>query len=66
MFTADVLIHQGQQVTLIATVGGLQVRATGKALANGSAGARLRVQNLSSLKVVEGVVENEDVIRVAP
>jgi flagella basal body P-ring formation protein FlgA len=66
MFTADVLVRQGQQVTLVATVGGLQVRATGKALSNGSAGARLRVQNLSSLRVVEGVVENEDVIRVVP
>jgi flagellar basal body P-ring formation protein FlgA len=65
MFTADVLIHQGQEVTLVATVGGLQVRARGRAMANGSAGARLRVQNLSSLKVVEGVVENEDVIHVA-
>jgi flagella basal body P-ring formation protein FlgA len=65
MFTPDMLVHQGQEVTLVATVGGLQVRARGKALANGSAGARLRVQNLSSLKVVEGVVENEDVVRVA-
>jgi len=65
MFTPDMLIHQGQEVTLVATVGGLQVRARGRALANGSAGARLRVQNLSSLKVVEGVVEDEDVIRVA-
>jgi flagellar basal body P-ring formation protein FlgA len=65
MFTADVLIHQGQEVTLIAMIGGLQVRARGRAMANGAAGARLRVQNLSSLKVVEGVVENEDVIRVA-
>jgi flagella basal body P-ring formation protein FlgA len=65
MFTADMLIHQGQEVTLVAMVGGLQVRARGRAMANGAAGARLRVQNLSSLKVVEGVVENEDVIRVA-
>lgn len=65
MFTPDLLIHQGQEVSLVATVGGLQVRARGRALANGSAGARLRVQNLSSLKVVEGVVEDEDVIRVA-
>jgi flagella basal body P-ring formation protein FlgA len=65
MFTPDMLIHQGQEVTLVATLGGLQVRARGRALANGSAGARLRVQNLSSLKVVEGVVEDEDVIRVA-
>jgi flagellar basal body P-ring formation protein FlgA len=65
MFTPDMLVHQGQEVTLVATLGGLQVRARGKALANGSAGARLRVQNLSSLKVVEGVVENEDVVRVA-
>jgi flagellar basal body P-ring formation protein FlgA len=65
MLKPDVLIHHGQDVTLIASAGGIEVRAAGRALADGTAGARVKVQNLSSLKVVEGVVEGPDRVRVA-
>jgi flagella basal body P-ring formation protein FlgA len=41
------------------------VRAAGRALADAAGGTRLKVQNLSSLKVVEGVVEGPDLVRVA-
>ena len=64
MLRPDVLVHRGQEVTLIAAAGGLQVRASGRALADGEAGARLKVQNLTSQRVVEGVVESADVVRV--
>lgn len=71
VLTADVLVpdyvvRRGQQVTLLASVGGVQVRMAGRALADGREGARLKAQNLSSLTVVEGVVEGEGVIRVSP
>ncbi|HVW67827.1 MAG TPA: flagellar basal body P-ring formation chaperone FlgA [Steroidobacteraceae bacterium] len=65
MFTPDVIIHHGQDVTLLASAGGIEVRAAGRALADGTSGARLKVQNLSSLKVVEGVVAGPDLVRVA-
>ena len=65
MFNADVVVHRGQDVTLVASSGTFEVRATGRALADAPAGARLRVQNLSSMKVVEGMVESSDVVRVA-
>jgi len=65
MFTADLVIHHGQDVTLVASGGGIEVRAAGRALADAAGGARLKVQNLSSLKVVEGVVEGPDLVRVA-
>lgn len=65
MFTPDVVIHHGQDVTLLASAGGIEVRAAGRALADGASGARLKVQNLSSLKVVEGVVAGPDLVRVA-
>jgi flagella basal body P-ring formation protein FlgA len=65
MFNADVLVHRGQDITLIASSGSFEVRASGRALADAPAGARLRVQNLSSMKVVEGNVESSDVVRVA-
>jgi len=60
------LIHRGQSVTLKAAVGGIEVRAQGRALADATVHQRLRVQNLESLKVVEGVAESDSVVRVNP
>lgn len=60
----DVLVKRGQQVVLLATVGGIEVRANGVALTDGSASGRVRVQNATSLKVVEGTVDKEGVVRV--
>jgi flagellar basal body P-ring formation protein FlgA len=65
MFQPDLVIRHGQEVTLVAAGGGIEVRAAGRALADAAGGTRLKVQNLSSLKVVEGVVEGPDLVRVA-
>jgi flagella basal body P-ring formation protein FlgA len=65
MFAADLLVHHGQDVTLLAASGGFEVRAMGRALQDAPAGARLKVQNLSSMKVVEGIAESADTVRVA-
>jgi flagella basal body P-ring formation protein FlgA len=65
MFKPDLVIKHGQEVTLVAAAGGIEVRAAGRALADAAGGTRLKVQNLSSLKVVEGVVEGPDLVRVA-
>ena len=65
MFKPDLVIRHGQEVTLVAAAGGIEVRATGRALADAAGGTRLKVQNLSSLKVVEGVVEGPDLVRVS-
>jgi flagella basal body P-ring formation protein FlgA len=59
-----VLVQRGQRVTLIASSGDIEIRAQGQALGEGSAQDRIRVQNVSSLKVVEGVVENAGTVRV--
>jgi flagella basal body P-ring formation protein FlgA len=63
-FAADVLVRRGQQVTLVSSVGGIEVRASGAAMTDGGVRDRVRVQNLSSLKVVEGIVESASLIRV--
>jgi len=63
--SAALLIHRGQDVTLRASAGGVEIRAPGRALADAAAQQRLRVQNLESLKVVEGVAESEGVVRVS-
>jgi flagella basal body P-ring formation protein FlgA len=65
MFVADTVIHRGQEVTLVAGGPSIEIRASGRALSDAPAGARIQVQNLSSMTVVEGVVESSDVVRVA-
>jgi flagellar basal body P-ring formation protein FlgA len=63
---ADYLVRSGQEVTLVAASPGISVRATGRALEDGREGAHVRVQNLASLKVVQGVVGSDGVIEVTP
>jgi flagellar basal body P-ring formation protein FlgA len=65
MFVADMVVHRGQEVTLVAGDPTIEIRASGRALNDAPAGARIQVQNLSSMTVVEGVVESADVVRVA-
>lgn len=63
---ANVLVKRGQQVTLLAAVGGIEVRAAGRALADAGNADRVRVQNLHSARIVEGLVESADIVRIAP
>jgi flagella basal body P-ring formation protein FlgA len=62
----DVLVKKGQQVTLLAAAGGIEVRANGRALADGGTADRIRVQNLNSSRIVEGMVESADIVRISP
>jgi flagella basal body P-ring formation protein FlgA len=64
--TAALLIHRGQIVTLVAQTDGFEVRAPGKAMADAAARQRVRVQNLNSLKIIEGVADTDGVVRVLP
>lgn len=65
MFVADTVIHRGQEVTLVAGGPSMEIRASGRALSDAPAGARIQVQNMSSMTVVEGIVESSEVVRVA-
>ena len=65
MFAPDLIVRRGQAVTLLSAGGPVEVRASGRAMVDGAAGARIQVQNLSSLRVVEGVIESADLVRVA-
>jgi len=56
------LIHRGQQVVLLARSGGIEVRMAGVALADGRAAETIRVQNVSSQRVVEGIVRSDTVV----
>src|SRR5579863_7302396 len=58
------LIHRGQQVTLVSGTGGFQVRMNAVALSDGRLADRIRVQNLSSQRVVEGIVRSDNLVEV--
>lgn len=58
------IIKRGQQVSIIASAGSMEVRMSGKALAHGAVGDRIRVLNLTSKKKVEGTVMPSGDIRV--
>ncbi len=56
------LIRRGQQVVLVARGAGVEVRAAGIALSDGRASDHIRVQNLSSQRIVEGIVRSDSVV----
>ena len=58
------IIKRGQQVAIIANAGNMEVRMTGKALAHGAVGDRIRVLNTGSNKKIEGTVTASGDIRV--
>ena len=64
MLKSPTLVKRGQQVTLIAKNSNFEVRVNGKALSNGAEGDRIRVQNLSSKKVVEGTINAQGAVLV--
>lgn len=61
----DVLVKRGQQVTLLAMSDTIEIRAQGQALSEGGANDRIRVQNVNSMKIVEGIVEKDGTVRVS-
>lgn len=50
------LVKRGQTIAITARQGELIVRMQGKALSSGAAGERIQVRNLSSKRVVEGLI----------
>lgn len=65
LLSPDILIKRGQRVTLVATAGGLEVRAQGEAVSDAAPDGRVRVLNLNSRRIVEGQVETRDSVRIS-
>jgi flagella basal body P-ring formation protein FlgA len=57
-------VQRGQAVTLVADLGGMSVRMAGKALSDGMVNQRVRVENLSSGKIVEGIARSEQIVEI--
>jgi flagella basal body P-ring formation protein FlgA len=60
------LVHRGQPVSVIATVGQVEVRTTGVALATGKLGAVIRVRSDGCHCVVQGKVQSDGTIAALP
>jgi flagella basal body P-ring formation protein FlgA len=57
-------VQRGQTVTLIADSGPMSIRMQGKALADALINQRVKVENLSSGKIVEGVARSEQTVEI--
>ena len=61
---APLAVERGQQVTLLAASGPVQVRVEGLALADGAVGQRIPVRNMSSRRDLEGIVRSPKVVEI--
>lgn len=57
-------VQRGQMVTLLADAGGISVRMAGRALSDGLINQRIKVENLSSGKIVEGIARSPQVVEI--
>lgn len=60
------MVRAGDRVQLVAQLGGIEVRASGTALGGGDNGARLRVRNDSSGRIVDAMVRAPGVVVALP
>lgn len=60
------MVRAGDHVQLLARLGGIEVRAEGVALGSGDNGARLRVRNENSGRVVDAMVSAPGVVMALP
>lgn len=59
------VIERNQFATLVYQIGGLTISAEGRAMERGAAGELVRVMNLSSRTIVQGVVQQDATISVS-
>jgi len=59
------MIKRGDLVSIILDMGGIHIRAEGKALRTAARGERLQVQNLRSKEIIQAVAESAGMVRVA-
>lgn len=59
-----VVVHRGSDVTIVAQVNGIQVRAAGVALMDGAQGQVIRVQNVASQRILQARVVDATTVKV--
>lgn len=61
---ARTVVRRGQSVTLAARSDAINIRMAGKAMMDGALHQRIRVQNVNSGRVVEGIVRSPELVEV--
>jgi flagella basal body P-ring formation protein FlgA len=62
----DLAVSRGQRVEMMASLGNGFVTADGQALQDGRLGETIRIRNLRSKKIIDGVVSGPGQVRIAP
>jgi flagella basal body P-ring formation protein FlgA len=63
--TVQHAVKKGSQVTILAQIGSLQVRMSGKALGNGAIGERIKVENSSSSRQIEATIVSPGIVQAS-
>lgn len=63
-FAIDPTVRRGQAVTLLARSGNVAVRASGVAVTAGGLQERIKIKNLASGRVIEGVVRSDSLVEI--
>lgn len=64
VLSTRVLVRRGQSVTLRAHNDAVSIRVAGKALMDGALNQRIRVRNVSSGRIVEGLVRSAELVEI--
>ena len=64
LLVADLVVKRGQSVTLVVRRNGLSIKMAGKALMDGAVNQRIRVENVASARIVEGLVRSPEYVEV--
>lgn len=59
------LIHKGTQITLLYKSHNIEIKTFGEAMEPGAKGEVIKVRNITSKAVIQGVVESADIVRVS-
>jgi flagella basal body P-ring formation protein FlgA len=66
MLESPPLVRRGQRVTAVSRSAGIEVRVAADAMANATAGDRLRLRNPASGRVLEGTVLPDGTVAISP
>ncbi|MBT8098759.1 MAG: flagellar basal body P-ring formation protein FlgA [Gammaproteobacteria bacterium] len=66
MLKVQHVVERGQTVTLTSAGSGIAISMLGKALMNGTINQRIRVENVNSGRIVEGVVRSGEQVEILP
>ena len=61
---AQVLVHRGEKVTILTSVGKLKVKVKGKALQDAAKGELVSVRNSRSKRIVQGIASKRGTVNI--